>query len=298
MQTVLENSELKLTIRPDLGGRIDQLLDQKTGREWLWHPPSYDESQPRSLPVGAPFDEHWSGGWDEMFPNDGKGLFQNRHLVDHGELWSQAWNVLETTPSSIKMTRFCETVPIGVEKTIRLDGPQARIEFQFHNKSDETIPFLFKHHAAIAIEAEDEILLPDCLIEPVMLGFSTLIGRAQKTRFPKAFAANGQEVDLRKVLPRSSRSQEYFYSSDLAKGECGVRHQRSGTALLMTFDQADFPYVWVLQSYGGWRDHYVLVMQPCTTIPYDLDVACQNETAAQLQPNERQSRVLTICLQR
>ena len=298
MLTILENSEIKLTIRPDLGGRIDQLVDQKTGHEWLWHPPGYDASQTRSLPVGAPFDEHWSGGWDEMFPNDGEGLFQNRHLVDHGELWSQAWNVVETTSSSIKMARFCETVPVSVQKTIRLEAAQARIEFQFHNKSDEAIPFLFKHHVAIAIEPEDEILLPDCLIEPVALGFSKIVGRAQKTHFPKAFAADGQEVDLRKVLPRSSQSQEFIYSSDLAKGECGIHNQRSGTALIMTFDQVDFPYVWVLQSYGGWRDYYVLVMEPCTTIPYDLDVACQNGTAAQLQPKELQHRTLTVHIQR
>lgn len=298
MITILENSELKLTIRPDLGGRIDQLVDQKTGREWLWHPPGYDPSQTRSLPIGASFDEHWSGGWDEMFPNDGEGLSQNRHLVDHGELWSQEWNVVETTRSSIKMARFCKTVPVSVEKTIRLDNTQAHIEFQFHNKSDETIPFLFKHHPAIAIEAGDEILLPDCLIEPVALEFSTLIGRAQKTHFPKAFAADGQEIDLQHIPPRSSKSQEFFYSSDLAKGECGIRNARSGNALVMTFDTADFPYVWVLQSYGGWRDYYVLVMEPCTTIPYDLDVACQNGTAAQLKPKELQTRTLTVRIQR
>ncbi|MCY7277957.1 MAG: aldose 1-epimerase family protein, partial [Phormidesmis sp. CAN_BIN44] len=67
---------------------------------------------------------------------------------------------------------------------------------------------------------------------------------------------------------------------------------------VMTFDTADFPYVWVLQSYGGWRDYYVLVMEPCTTIPYDLDVACQNGTAAQLKPKELQTRTLTVRIQR
>lgn len=43
----LENSEIKLTIRSDLGGRIDQLEDLKTGHSWLWHPPQYNPEATR-----------------------------------------------------------------------------------------------------------------------------------------------------------------------------------------------------------------------------------------------------------
>lgn len=49
--------------------------------------------------------------------------------------------------------------------------------------------------------------------------------------------------------------------------------------------------VGVFQSYGGWRGHYVLVLEPCTTIPYDLEVACRNGTAALLKP-PKTARVL------
>ncbi len=79
----LENAEISLVLRPDLGGRIDQIKDQKTGHDWLWHSPGYEASQTRDLPIGASFDEHWTGGWDEIFPNDAAGEFQGRQLVDH-----------------------------------------------------------------------------------------------------------------------------------------------------------------------------------------------------------------------
>ncbi|HEY9619241.1 MAG TPA: DUF4432 family protein [Crinalium sp.] len=296
----LDNAELKLTIKPDLGGRIDQLYDHKTGREWLWHPSDYTPSHTRMLNVGAPFDDHWSGGWDEIFPNDMAGPFQNYELADHGELWSQTWEVVESSSLGVKLVYTCQTVPVTVIKTIQLDEtqPEVTIEYVFKNNSNETIPFLFKQHAAIAIQANDEILLPDCWIEPVALGFSKIIGRDEKTRFPKAFAADGQEIDVRKIPPASSQLQEFYYSSDLAVGECGIHNAQTNSALLMNFDTKDFPYVWVFQSYGGWKDHYVLVLEPCTTIPYDLEVACQNGTAAQLQPNDVQHRTLTVRLKR
>ncbi|MBD3883383.1 DUF4432 family protein [Phormidium tenue FACHB-886] len=299
MEIVLKNDTITLTVRPDLGGRIDQLRDLQTDREWLWHSPDYDPSQTRSLAVGDSFDQNWTGGWDEVFPNDAAGSFRGHSLVDHGELWSQTWDVVESSALSVHLTYACQTVPVRVEKTIRLHEtqPEAEIEYLFQNTSDETLPFLFKQHAAIAIEQGDEILLPDCLIEPVDLGFSKIIGRQEKTHFPTAFGADGKVIQVQYAPPRSSQLQEFYYSSELAIGQCGIHNGRSQSALLMRFDTADFPFVWMFQSYGGWGDRYVVVVEPCTTMPYDLEIACQNGTAAQLQPQQTQRRRLTVRLQ-
>ncbi|MFQ4137661.1 hypothetical protein PGN35_015195 [Nodosilinea sp. PGN35] len=296
----LENAEITLTIRPDLGGRIDQLEDRQTSHRWLWHPPDYEPGAARSLAVGACFDDHWTGGWDEVFPNDAAGEFRGRSLADHGELWSQPWEILERSPLSVTLGYQCQTVPVQVKKTIQLHAhrPEASLTYWFQNQSEEQIPFLFKHHAAIAIEAGDQILLPDCWVEPAFLEFSKIIGQPGKTRFPHAVGAGGEAVDLRVVPPASSQLQEFYYASELSAGCCGLRHQRTGSSLLMTFDTADFPYVWMFQSYGGWRNHYALVVEPCTTLPSDLATACRNGTAALLQPQERQRRRLTLQLRR
>lgn len=297
MILTLKNSHLEITVRPDLGGRIDRLHHLQTQQDWLWHPVDYEsETHKRSLPIGAPFDSNWTGGWDEIFPNDAAGEFQGRQLVDHGELWSQAWQVADSSETRIKLVLNCQTVPVTVTKSIALHPtePQFRIDYELQNHSDETIPFLLKQHCAIAIEEGDEILLPDCAIEPVALGFSKIIGQEGKTRFPKAIGADGQEVDLRFAPSRSSGLQEFYYSFDLAKGECGIRRARTGSTLKMQFEQFDFPYVWVFQSYGGWQNHYVLVMEPCTTMPYDLEVASQNGTIAQLAPNATHHLALTV----
>src|SRR5690606_3339374 len=120
-ELMIKNSELALAVRPDLGGRIDQITDAATGRNWLWHPVGYDASKARSLAIGDSFDDNWTGGWDEVFPNDAASEFQGRQLVDHGELWSQAWNVIERTSFGVKMARQCKTVPVHIEKTVVLD---------------------------------------------------------------------------------------------------------------------------------------------------------------------------------
>lgn len=296
----LTNEEMHLVIRPDLGGRIDQLTDRQTGHNWLWHPSDYDPNQTRKLAIGDSFDQNWSGGWDEIFPNDAAGPFRSYSLVDHGEFWSQPWEVMHADSHSIRMAYTCQTVPVTVEKTIQLDPglAEATLLYSLQNCSDETLPFLFKQHCAIAIEAGDQIDLPDCLVEPVDLGFSRIIGKSGQTQFPIGVAANGSPVDLSNIPPRSSELQEFYYCSNLALGRCGIHNRRSQTTLEMAFDTADFPYVWVFQSYGGWRDCYVLVLEPATTMPYDLEVACQKHTVAQLQPQQKQQRRLTVRLQR
>lgn len=296
----LENSELRLVIRPDLGARIDQIQDLQTQHNWLWHPTRYDPNQGRSLPIGASFDANWTGGWDEIFPNDAAGTFQGRQLVDHGELWAQSWQVESASALQVMLRCFCQTVPVTVTKTITLD-PQAaqfHLEYQLQNRSDEAVPFLLKQHAAIAIDAGDEILLPHCLIEPVTLDFSTIIGKTEKTFFPKAYNAAGELIELQRIPAPDSQLQEFYYSSNLDKGECGIHNVQTRSSLIMRFETSDFPYVWVFQSYGGWQNHYVVVMEPCTTIPYDLEVAYHNGTTPQLLPRETQQRRLTIELQR
>lgn len=297
-EITLENAEIAVVIRPDLGARIDQLLDKRTGHDWIWHPPQYDATQTRSIAIGESFDRHWTGGWDEIFPNDAAGEFQGRQLVDHGEFWSQAWEVLDRGQFSLRLGLTCQTVPVKVEKTIRIEGNQVELNYQFQNLSDQSISFLFKQHAAIAIEPGDEIVLPDCDIEPVVLDFSRIIGQPGKTKFPTAIDKNGEVVYLNRTPEQSSQLQEFYYSSGLAIGQCGVKNPRSRSTLMMNFNLMDFPYVWMFQSYGGWNDHYVLVMEPCTTMPYDLEIAQQNGTIATLEPFQIQYRQLKVKLDR
>jgi hypothetical protein len=37
---VLKNEEIEIAVVPELGARIISLMNLRTGREWMWHPPA------------------------------------------------------------------------------------------------------------------------------------------------------------------------------------------------------------------------------------------------------------------
>ncbi|WP_218110261.1 hypothetical protein [Oligoflexus tunisiensis] len=282
------NEGLSIKVRPDLGGRIDSFVDRKTGKEWVWHPPGYDATKGRTLPRGASFDENWTGGWDEVFPSDAADPFRGRTMYDHGELWSQPWEVQESSPLGISMSMECESMPLTVEKTIVLEpqGTEVLIRHALRNRSAEPQAYLFKQHPALAIEEGDELLMPDCELEPVALGFSMIAGSPERTAFPFVKDAEGRPVRMDKMRAKASYSREFLYARYLKDGWCGVRNPASRTELMFSFATQDFPYVWIFSSFSGFRDHYVLILEPCTNIPFDLETAFQQGTSGILQPHE------------
>jgi hypothetical protein len=54
----------------------------------------------------------------------------------------------------------------------------------------------------------------------------------------------------------------------------------------MEFDRAQLPYLWLFLSYGGWRDVYTAVLEPCTNVPKDLKEAVRRGQSAWLAPGE------------
>lgn len=294
-EITLANERLKVIILPEIGGRIENFIDIETGKDWVWHPDGYVKGE-RRLPVGAGFDENWTGGWDEVFPNDAACIFRGNSLVDHGELWSQSWQVMEESRLAVRMCYECETVPVAVEKIVWLDRrkPHLCIDYAFDNLSNDRLPFLFKLHAALAIEAEDEIVMPSSMTRPVDLGFSTIVAKSEKTPFPKALGRNGDQIILDRILPREANQQEFLYVTDLGRGTCGLRNTKTSRNLRMAFNKSDIPYVWLFQSYGRWKGHYVMVMEPCTNVPYDLATAYESGTCAVLNPQSRRELNLSI----
>ena len=63
----LEGDRLRLTLFPEAGAKILDLVHRPTGVNLLWRNPRVPLR--RTYP-GAAFDDVWSGGWDELFPTD------------------------------------------------------------------------------------------------------------------------------------------------------------------------------------------------------------------------------------
>ena len=294
---VLENPRLRAVIIPSLGGRVWELEDRLCRRQWIWHRP--DVSLCASQP-GAAYDDVWAGGWEELFPNDAPGEFEGRQLPDHGEWWSMSWNLtseIGETAAVVRLTADSTIVRARCVKEFRLAHDGATLAVTYRIRSDEARPFhfLFKQHLPIAIVPGCRLSLPGGRVEPVDPRFSTLLQTGDEFNWPHGGPA-GRVVDLQQVPAPSSKRQEFVYVQDLPEPWCGVEDPGASAALRMDFDAGAFPYVWLFLTYGGWRDLYTAVLEPCTNMPKDLADAVRAGQSALLRPGQEFTTTVSVTL--
>src|SRR3990172_13105384 len=84
----LENARLRLTVLPELGAKLYDLVYKPADRNLLWHSPRLE---PRLAVFGQNFDDWWPGGWDEVFPTCDVSTHRGETYPYLGELWSLPW---------------------------------------------------------------------------------------------------------------------------------------------------------------------------------------------------------------
>src|SRR6266566_5257882 len=116
---VLENQLLRMVVLPEAGAKIWQITYKPLDADLLWNNPRI---APARLPSNSRYDDVWSGGWDELFPNDEMALIDGENYPDHGELWTGGWTAEPFSHGDEAGVRLRYITPISsieVEKTIR-----------------------------------------------------------------------------------------------------------------------------------------------------------------------------------
>jgi hypothetical protein len=268
---LIENRFLRLVVLPEAGGKIWQITYKPLDAPLLWndcHVP------PATQGADASYDDVWSGGWDELFPNDEAGDVQRHRLPDHGELWTGNWQAEPFDGPAGAGVRLRFTTPISrflVEKTILLrpESPTFETHYRLTNLGDERFPFLFKLHPAFAVSAAHRIDFPPMTVlrEPAFPG--TLSRAPLQFPWPHAHM-NDTVLDLRRVPDASSRAVHFFYGTEMSSGWCGVTNRANGLACALRFDPAVFSSCWLFATHGGWRDLNVAVLEPATGYPFQI----------------------------
>jgi hypothetical protein len=132
-------------------------------------------------------------------------------------------------------------------------------------------------------------------VEPVDPAFSTVLPSGDGFEWPVPLAT-GELVDLRQIPPASSGLQEFVYVRDLPHGWCGVEDSQRCATLRMNFDVNAFPYVWLFLTYGGWRNLYTAVLEPCSNMPKQLADAVRVGQAALLMPGQEFVTTVSVTL--
>jgi hypothetical protein len=281
---VLENSCVRATIIPSLGGRVWELTDRVRDRQWIWH----REDVPLSVAAaGSSYDDVWAGGWEELFPNDAPGAFEGRTLPDHGEWWGTAWTVIEASEGEeavVRLTAEMHVRKASCVKEFRLaaDSDTIHVSYRIESRESDAFHFLFKQHLPIAITPACELTLPGGRVTAVDPAFGTMLPGPGPFEWPLAQSSDLDHLDLRR-MPSPGADREFIYVNELPDNWCGVDDMNHGASIRMRFDRWLMPFVWLFLSYGGWRNCYTAVLEPCTNMPKDLTEAVRNGQSARLE---------------
>ena len=282
---VVENRFLRLVVLPEAGAKIWQIVYKPLDAEILWNNPDVPASRHA---VDAPYDDVWSGGWDELFPNDEPAPVNGFMLPDHGELWTGDWHAEPVSHRDAVGVYLRMHTPISnflVERTVLLrdDRPCFEIHYRFTNQGKEAFPFLWKLHPAFAVTADHRIDFPPMAVlrEPEFPG---TLGDAPPI-FPWPHAPLGDRVvDLRQVPGVESQALHFFYGTGFASGWCGITNRANGLGCAMRFDPNVLSSCWLFASHGGWKDLNVAVLEPATGYPFQMQAMIAGGRARWLAP--------------
>jgi hypothetical protein len=284
---VLENSTVRAVIIPALGGRVWELEDRVRRRQWIWH---REDVPLKECPLGSVYDDVWAGGWEELFPNDAPGVFEGRELPDHGEWWTMPWSAVDTSSgssASVRLSATSSVIKASCAKEFFLASDAETLLVRYRIRSNESRPFhfLFKQHLPIALTPDCRLLLPGGRVQVVDPSFSTMVPGGVPFDWPLAGKADSA-IDMRVVPPLSSKAREFLYVKDLPQPWCGVEDVHTGASIRLAFNFRELPYAWLFLSYGGWRNLYTAVLEPCSNLPKDLPEAVRLGQSARLEPGQ------------
>ena len=290
----IENRFLRVVVLPAAGGRIWQITYKPLAEDLLWN---NSRVPPAEHPLHTSYDEVWSGGWDDLFPNDEAGELFGKSYPDHGELWTGRWDAepFERAEEVGIYLRF--KTPISdflVERTLTLQSESRTLEIQyrFTNEGHNRFPCLWKLHPAFSVSVNHRVDFPAMTVvrEPEFPG--TLGGAPLSFPWPHALV-EGASIDLREVPDVSSRALYFFYGTELAGGWCGVTDRARKLATALRFDPKVFSSCWLFATYGGWKDLNVAVLEPASGYPFQMQPMIARGQALWVAPGESlETRVL------
>lgn len=286
---ILENRRLRVTVLPELGGKVAELVDKALDRDLLWHNP---RTPPRRAPFGAHFDDWWSGGWDEIFPTGDVARLHGEPLPYMGELWSVPWTAHEAPAepgnAAIVAVGLGTIAPARLERTMELRGDEAvlRVRYRLTNLDVRPLEFLWGIHPCFAVTPEHRLEVP---AGRMLVGVSSgpRLGEVGASydwpRQPDASAAD-RTRDARRVLPASAAVFGGHWATELRAGWLALRDEASGRGVALAFPRDVFPQAWLWQVYGGWRGHHHVCLEPWTGYPMQLEEAAAAGRARCLEP--------------
>lgn len=277
----LENRWLRATVLPEVGAKIFDLIWKPSGRNYLWHNPRV---RPQPYPVEGVFDNYWCGGWDDGFPTCDPCEYRGERYPGLGELRSLRWNVDRLELALAELSAFGPISPVRVRKSVRLSksAPILRVRFEVTNIGVLPLDYIWGTHPAIRPFGQKLVLRIPArtgIVAEASQGFAGEPGQHYHWPMLDGF-------DMSRVL--SAREGVYcgHCVTGLEAGWYAIEDTVSGEGLVVRFPIELCPYLWLWLSYGGYRGHHHIIVEPWTSYPMTLAGAVAASTSRCLKPGE------------
>lgn len=284
---ILENEHLRCTVVPAWGGRIVEFVGKPHGRDLMYHHPRIRPTPPV---FGAPADDQWTGGMDEILPTGHASTVDGQTLPDLGEFWSVPWTA-ETSAGSeaVGVTLRAEGVITPLVATrhleLRHSEPFIRARHDVVNVGFLDVPLMWGIHPGLAIRPGGRIQVPGTRGVFWEGDASVAIPRGTRFDWPLLPTSNGFR-DLSTARTVDAPSWELVFVDDLTDGWLAVTDPQTATGFALSFDPEVFRCVWVWGVYGGWRGLYTVAVEPWTAYPPRLEDVISSGRARVLEPGE------------
>ena len=264
----LTNGTLSVTVLPDKGADIYEIVDLATGVDplfkapWGLGPPG---AAPREGSGGAAFLENYEGGWQELFPNTNDACgYRGSTVPFHGEVATQSWSAsVEADHDGLAAVRFtvdCLTQPLRLERlmSLRRGARQLAIEERVTNLSRDAVAFVWGHHCVLGpplIAAGAELRAPASVIvtPPEPWEDTARLEPGQRAAWPMARLRGGGVTDLSQVPGPETASHDDVYLTSLGGGWAEACNQALGLGFRLDWDPQVFRWIISWQPFGGAR---------------------------------------------
>ena len=280
---LLENEFLRVTLLPEIGGKISSIVALVTGTELLQGP--LVPAVPR--PPGLAFDQSDASGWDECLPTVAAcTLPTGAAMQDHGDLWRVPWTVAGQEKEAATMTAAATTLPLVFERQLRLAGPSIQLKYMVRNDGAVALPYVWSAHPLFAIAQGDRIALPSS-VQKILVegsGGQRLGAAGSRVAWPGDF-------HLDQVLGPDADVGDKLYAAAPPEGWAALERVRHGIRLEVHFDPSVLPWLGLWICYGGWPEGasargYCVALEPCTAPADSLARAIDEDHARTLAPGE------------
>jgi len=297
----IENDSIRATFLPQVGGKMVELTNLKTGSQFLLEPKG--GLREIKLPAyGDPYEREFAYGFDECFPtispSPNPETPENKEMEgiefpDHGELWSRPWKY-DIKGEKLMLHAFGVQSDYVFRKIVTFEGNKIKFEYFLKSFSEVSQNYVWCAHVMLKVASGARIVLPSSVKEVFLDHASDPAVGKPGTKIAWPPKAGPHKTDLSVVGEFQSGLEAKFFADSLHEGSAELIYPSGRESIKFNFDSTMIPVVGIWLSYGGWppedgRKELAIAIEPGRGKSDSLVAAFERGEAAVLKAGAEDS---------